>query len=113
MLLNTPKKVLLAMAQVYSDYPALFTQGTFARDRGGKQVPPFSSDAVCFCAEGFLKRLPIEGAATRRSCVKARSLMENSAPKAYGSFRVIKINEHLGRKAIIQLALDTAAKIKE
>jgi len=113
MLLDTPKKVLLAMAQVFSDYPALFTVKAFARNSSGAEVPPSSNDATCFCARGFLKRLHLEGAATKDDCKKAQHLMNDIGKEKYEGLILIEVNDYKGREAIIKLALDTAAKIKE
>lgn len=67
LLLNTPRKLLLAIAQVIEDYPERWTGGSFARtNKGGKPAFVSSSQATCFCFIGMADRLCLEGATNEK-----------------------------------------------
>lgn len=44
----------LIAARKLIEQPEHWTQGTYARDKNGKRVPPKSPEAVCWCAFGAI-----------------------------------------------------------
>lgn len=73
----TAKQALIAMAQVYEDFPSIWTERAWARDERGNSIDTWSPNAVCFCAEGFLQRLNDEGTLNEDGRREASRLLNN------------------------------------
>lgn len=99
--------LLLAMAQVFEDYPDRWTKGTYARTAKGTPVDSWSRNAHAFCAEGFLARAQAEGLADRFEVNQAHAFLKHYA----GDKGVAYVNDNKGREAIIALARKAAHAI--
>ena len=60
MKVNSPREMLLAVAQVIEDYPERHAKYQIAYDNNGLPAHPASSTAQRFCAEGMMVRIDAE-----------------------------------------------------
>jgi hypothetical protein len=104
------REALLAMAQVFTDYPERHCKGKLARDEAGAAVDVTSPSPYSFCAMGFLRRLLVEGLINEAELARARKHLNNVALfRTAGGF--VRVNDQQGREAIVNLACGAAARL--
>lgn len=81
LLLDTPKKLALAIAQVIEDYPERWTKHTLAQTNFGYSCSAGHPQAFSFCTIGMVQRLILEGSANNEV-----------ADKFYYAFSAIGVN---------------------
>lgn len=103
-LLDTPQKLMRAIAQVFEDYPNVHTKGTIARNQFGHETAVFDEKAVKFCAVGAMCRLRLEGSTTQE-------VVDMAYEACGGAHRIWAENDDGGRKEIIRMLRETADKL--
>lgn len=104
-ILDTPKKVLLAMAQVFTYYPYRWTRYDFAKAETGGPVSPKDPYAFRFCASGLLQRMTHERLCSAYTADDVSRIFLNAN---YNT--MMTINDSKGRVEVID-ALKKAAAI--
>lgn len=97
------KQALMAMAQVYTDYPQVWTTRSNAKNEKNRTVFVAAKSAVKFCAHGFMERLNYEGTISIDTRNLAWSHFSMACHKIYQK-SAINTNDDIGREAVIKAA---------
>lgn len=96
-------QALAAMAQVFTDNPAVWTHGAAARDPAGEECPVDAAAPASFSAQGFLERLKVEGTIDDETHRIASDWLESMCRRNYGA-SISGVNDIYGRASIIAAA---------